>query len=73
MSFVIFMYINVYILGLLLKTLIDLAKECINKTFNIIGGKNISGIIEPSTGNGSFSNQIPNCIAYDLIPENEND
>ena len=42
------MYINVYILGLLLKTPIDLAKECINKTFNIICGKNISEIIEPS-------------------------
>lgn len=26
-------------------------------------------IIEPSAGNGSFSNQIPNCIALDLKPE----
>lgn len=26
-------------------------------------------IVEPSAGNGSFSNQIPNCISYDLVPE----
>ena len=53
-------------------TPIDLAKECINKTFEIIGRENITEIIEPSAGNGSFSNQIENCIAYDLVPENEN-
>lgn len=29
-------------------------------------------IVEPSAGGGSFSNQIPNCIAYDLVPENDN-
>ena len=28
-------------------------------------------IIEPSAGNGSFSKQINNCIAYDLVPEDE--
>lgn len=28
-------------------------------------------IIEPSAGNGSFSNFIPNCIALDIEPENE--
>jgi hypothetical protein len=53
-------------------TPIDLAKECINKTFEIIGRENITEIIEPSAGNGSFSNHIENCIAYDLVPENEN-
>ena len=53
-------------------TPIDLAKECINKTFEIIGRENITEIIEPSAGNGSFSNNIENCIAYDLVPENEN-
>lgn len=29
-----------------------------------------SYIIEPSAGNGSFSKQIPNCIALDIEPEN---
>lgn len=28
-------------------------------------------IIEPSAGNGSFSNFIPNCIALDIEPEND--
>ena len=53
-------------------TPIELAKKCIDKTFEIIGRENITDIIEPSAGNGSFSNQIANCIAYDLVPENEN-
>ena len=53
-------------------TPIDLAKECIDKTFEIIGKENITEIIEPSAGNGSFSNQIANCIAYDLFPESDN-
>ena len=53
-------------------TPIDLAKKCIDKTFKLIGVENISEIIEPSAGNGSFSNQIENCIAYDLVPENDN-
>jgi hypothetical protein len=29
-------------------------------------------IIEPSAGNGVFSNQISDCIAYDIEPENRN-
>lgn len=37
--------------------------------YEIIGQANISEIIEPSAGNGSFSNQIENCVAYDLEPE----
>lgn len=53
-------------------TPIDLAKTCIEKTFGLIGLENITEIIEPSAGNGSFSNQIKNCIAYDLVPENDN-
>ncbi len=47
----------------------ELAKYCINKTYEIIGKENITEIIEPSAGNGSFSLQIPNCIAYDVEPE----
>ena len=51
-------------------TPVDLAKYCIDKTFEIIGKENITDIIEPSAGNGSFSNQIK-CIAYDLLPESK--
>lgn len=50
-------------------TPIELAKHCINKSYENIGENNISEIIEPSAGNGSFSNQL-NCIAYDIEPEN---
>lgn len=47
----------------------ELAKRCID----IVWGLNldISETIEPSAGNGSFSLQIPDCIAYDLEPEHE--
>jgi hypothetical protein len=47
----------------------ETAKKCIdlfNETF-----KDVIEIIEPSAGNGNFSLQIPNCIAYDLEPEHE--
>jgi len=44
-----------------------LAKHCILTTFKKI--KNITEIIEPSAGNGSFSLQIKNCIAYDIEPD----
>jgi hypothetical protein len=46
------------------------AKWCIDKTLEIIGKENISEIIEPSAGDGSFSSQI-DCIAYDIQPEAE--
>ena len=46
-----------------------LAKHCIAKAFEVITTENITEIIEPSAGNGSFSNQIKNCIAYDIDPE----
>ena len=49
----------------------ELAKYCIDKTYEIIGEENIKEIIEPSAGSGSFSKQIPNCIAYDLEPDGE--
>lgn len=52
-------------------TPIDLATYCINKTYDIIGKENISDVIEPSAGNGSFSNQL-DCTAYDLYPEGDN-
>ena len=49
----------------------SLAKYCIDKTFSIIGEENIGDVIEPSAGDGSFSNQL-NCTAYDIEPENSN-
>lgn len=52
-------------------TPVSLAEYCINKTYEIIGKENITEIIEPSAGNGSFSLQIPDCIAYDIEPEHE--
>ena len=48
----------------------DLAKYCIDKTFEVIGEENITDIIEPSAGNGSFSNLLE-CVAYDIEPEHE--
>ena len=48
------------------------SKYCIEKTFEILKGEEITEIIEPSAGAGSFSNQIENCIAYDIKPECEN-
>lgn len=42
-----------------------IAKMCI-KQLNL---SKYDRIIEPSAGSGSFSKQIPNCEAYDLVPE----
>ena len=52
-------------------TPLETAKYCIEKTFEIIGKENITDIIEPSAGNGSFSNQML-CEAYDILPEGDN-
>lgn len=49
----------------------DTAKSCIDKVYSIIGVNNITEVIEPSAGNGSFSLQIPNSIAYDIEPEHD--
>lgn len=46
----------------------ELAKELIDKTFEIIGKENVTEIIEPSAGAGAFSSQL-DCIAYDIEPE----
>jgi len=47
------------------------AKQCIDKVYEIIGKENITQIIEPSAGNGSFSLQLE-CLAYDIAPEADN-
>lgn len=44
----------------------SIALDCIKK----LNLKKYDRIIEPSAGNGSFSNQIPGVEAYDLYPEN---
>lgn len=51
-------------------TPMEIAHYCIGKTFEVVGEENISEIIEPSAGNGSFSKQLK-CIAYDIEPEHE--
>ena len=47
----------------------ETAKKCIDIFWQTFFG--VTEIIEPSAGNGVFSLQIPNCIAYDLEPEHE--
>lgn len=46
----------------------ELAKELIDLTYEVIGEDNITSVLEPSAGSGSFSLQIPNCEAYDISP-----
>jgi len=50
-------------------TPVKIAKYCINK-FNSFGFK-VSEVIEPAAGNGSFSLQIKDCTAYDIMPEHK--
>ena len=45
------------------------AKKCIDLFWDTFC--DVAEIIEPSAGGGSFSLQIPKCIAYDLEPEHE--
>lgn len=52
-------------------TSLELAKYCINKAFDVINKEDITEVLEPSAGNGSFSNQIDKCIAYDIEPEGQ--
>lgn len=47
----------------------ELAKYCIDVVNSL--RLEITETIEPGAGGGSFSLQIPNCIAYDLEPEHE--
>lgn len=44
---------------------LKLVKECLKEDA-------ITEVIEPSAGNGAFSNKIKNCIAYDIEPEHPN-
>jgi len=47
------------------------ARWCIEKAYEILGKENIKEIVEPSAGSGSFSHQMPGCLAYDLYPQHE--
>ena len=49
-------------------TPVELAERLIAKTFEVVGKENITDIIEPSAGNGSFSNLL-HCRAIDIEPE----
>lgn len=54
-------------------TPIEVANYCWDKVFEVVGEENISEIIEPSVGNGSFlhhKEQLPH-FAYDIEPECE--
>jgi len=55
-------------------TPIDLANYCMDKVCNIIGTNNISEVIEPSIGNGSFThhNKLFIHFGYDIEPCIEN-
>jgi hypothetical protein len=50
-------------------TPLETARYCFDKTFDVIGYKNITDIIEPSGGNGVFISQWPFVTAYDIAPE----
>lgn len=51
-------------------TPIETAQKCIELLLETIPF-NITEFMEPSAGNGSFSNLIDDCIAYDIEPEND--
>ena len=46
-------------------------ESAVNKVLETIKFDIYKTIIEPSAGNGSFSKKIPNCIAYDIMPEDD--
>lgn len=47
-------------------------KETVSKCLKMIDLLSYDCVIEPSAGNGSFSDEIPGCFAYDINPENKN-
>lgn len=55
-------------------TLPNISKQCIETTKNIVDFTNFDLIVEPSSGNGSFFNQInfTNKIGLDICPEDPN-
>lgn len=56
-------------------TLKEVSKKCIDKVFTLYMVSDFDLIIEPSAGNGSFLNQLPESIeklGIDIEPEDEN-
>jgi hypothetical protein len=45
--------------------------KCIQLLHKVINKDDILEYLEPSAGNGSFSLELPNCIAYDIEPEHD--
>lgn len=53
-------------------TPIDIAQKCVDLMLETIKDKiNATEYLEPSAGSGNFSNLIPNTIAYDIQPDND--
>lgn len=50
-------------------TPIETAQFCLDEFYSL--GYDVSEVIEPSAGNGSFSLLIDNCIGYDIEPEHD--
>lgn len=48
------------------------ADKTVDLCLSNINMQSYNQIIEPSAGSGSFSNKIPNCLAYDIAPMGEN-
>ena len=48
------------------------AEECLDFLKRYINFNNFDFIIEPSAGNGSFSNQIDGCLSFDISPQDNN-
>lgn len=48
------------------------SKKSVQECLALLNLTQYDCIIEPSAGTGSFSNEIPNCYAYDIAPANEN-
>lgn len=44
---------------------------CLNLFFKFFRKEDISEVVEPSAGNGSFSLRIPGCVAYDIDPKDQ--
>ena len=49
----------------------EVALQCINFFEFFFKLNKFDLVIEPSAGCGSFSNYIPDCLAYDIFPQNE--
>lgn len=49
----------------------EVAKNLINTTYNILKLNKEALFLEPSAGNGSFSKQLNNVVAYDIKPEDQ--